>query len=248
MRRLTAMAMTTALLGAPLAAQERAGDHVAIMVFDASGSMWNRLEGDLTRIEIARDVMEEYFETRDASVPLGVVAYGHTRRGDCSDIEAIAPLSVHDGAELTARLRALNPQGMTPLTDSMAMARDMIPPTAESADLILFTDGLENCGGDPCALAAELAAQGIGIRAHVVGFGMTEDEVNTLSCLPEQTGGMLFHTNSGAELSEAMTAVSAPAPQPIVEETPPPEPELPEVSISGPDSARAGESFRVQWS
>ena len=252
MQRLTTMALTATLLGAPLAAQDDAADQVAIMVFDASGSMWNRLEGDLTRIEIARDVMEDFFHSRDTTIPLAVVAYGHRQRGACSDIETIAPLARHDGAALTTRLRALNPQGMTPLTDAMALARDMIPPTAESADLILVTDGLENCGGDPCALAAELAAQGIGIRAHVVGFGMTEDEINTLSCLPEQTGGMLFQTNSGAELAQAMTAVSTPEPQPVVVEAPPEievaESELPEAAISGPDSVRTGESFRVQWS
>lgn len=254
MQRLTAMALSAVMLAAPIAAQERAADHVAIMVFDASGSMWNRLEGDLTRIEIARDVMEDYFHSRDTEVPLAVIAYGHRQRGACSDIEMIAPLARHEGANLAAKLRALNPQGMTPLTDSMAMARDMIPPTAESADLILVTDGLENCGGDPCALAAELNAQGIGIRAHVVGFGMTEAEINTLSCLPEQTGGQLILTNSGAELAEAMTAVSAPelAEEPAVQEEAPTEEvveaDLPEVSISGPGNVRTGENFTLQWS
>ena len=252
MQRLTAMALSAVMLGAPGAAQESAADAVAIMVFDASGSMWNRLEGDLTRIEIARDVMEEYFHTRDTSVPLAVIAYGHRQRGACSDIEMIASLARHEGADLAAKLRALNPQGMTPLTDSMAMARDMIPPTAESADLILVTDGLENCGGDPCALAAELAAQGIGIRAHVVGFGMTEAEINTLSCLPEQTGGKLILTNSGAELAEAMTAVSTPSPQLEVAEVDPveevAEADTPEVTISGPHSVRIGENFQLHWS
>ncbi|TQM94379.1 vWA domain-containing protein [Roseinatronobacter monicus] len=261
MQRLAAIALSAVMLGAPVAAQESAADAIAIMVFDASGSMWNRLEEDLTRIEVARDVMEEYFHTRDTSVPLAVIAYGHRQRGACSDIEMIAPLAQHEGADLAAKLRALNPQGMTPLTDSMAMARDMIPPTAESADLILVTDGLENCGGDPCALAAELAAQGINIRAHVVGFGMTEAEINTLSCLPEQTGGRLILTNSGAELAEAMTAVSTPSPQPEVAEADPveevaeagpaeegAEADTPEVTISGPRSVRIGEDFQLQWS
>jgi Ca-activated chloride channel homolog len=191
-----------------------AADTVTIMVFDASGSMWNRMEGDATRIEVARDVMDEYFAGRDASHPISVIAYGHRRRGDCGDIEIVAALDAHDPAELAGRLRSLNPQGMTPLTDSLALARRQIPDTAESADIILVTDGLENCGGDPCALAARLADEGIDIRAHVVGFGMTADEVGSLSCIPEQTGGMLFQTNSGAELAQALSVVSTPEPQP----------------------------------
>jgi Ca-activated chloride channel homolog len=192
-----------------------AGERATIMVFDASGSMWNRMQGDITRIEVARDVMEEFFAGRDANAPISVIAYGHRRRGDCADIEVVAPLGVHDPRELAARVRALNPQGMTPLTDSLALAREQIPRTAESADLILVTDGLENCGGDPCALAARLAAEGIQIRAHVVGFGMTAEEVNSLSCVPDQTGGRLFHTSSGVELAEALAAVSVPEPQPV---------------------------------
>ncbi|AGA33816.1 von Willebrand factor type A domain protein [Thioalkalivibrio nitratireducens DSM 14787] len=187
-----------------------AADRATVMVFDASGSMWNRIDGDITRIEVARDVMEEFFAGRDAGAPISVIAYGHRRRGDCADIEVLAPLGVHDPGELTALMRALNPRGMTPLTDSLELARTQIPRTAESADIILVTDGLENCGGDPCALAAQLAAEGIPIRAHVVGFGMTSAEVNSLSCVPEQTGGQLFHTSSGVELAEALAAVSMP--------------------------------------
>ncbi|AHF00015.1 vWA domain-containing protein [Thioalkalivibrio paradoxus] len=193
-----------------------AADHATVMVFDASGSMWNRIDGDITRIEVARDVMEEFFAGRDAGAPISVIAYGHRRRGDCGDIEVLAPLGVHDPAELTAMMRALNPQGMTPLTDSLELARTQIPRTAESADIILVTDGLENCGGDPCALAAQLAAEGNSIRAHVVGFGMTSEEVNSLSCVPEQTGGQLFHTSSGAELAQALAAVSVPQPVELV--------------------------------
>lgn len=198
-------------------------DRVSVLVFDASGSMWNRVEGELTRIEVARDVMGDYFGSRDQGQPLSVIAYGHNRRGDCGDIEVIAPMGQTPPAELEARLRSLMPRGMTPLTASLALARDQIPPTAEAADIILVTDGLETCEGDPCALAASLAAEGIDIRAHVVGFGLTRAEVDALSCITDQTGGMLFETNSGAELAQALARVSAAPPQP----EPEPEPETP---------------------
>jgi hypothetical protein len=188
-------------------------DPVSVLVFDASGSMWNRVEGDLTRIEVARDVMGDYFASRDGTAPLSVIAYGHNRRGDCRDIEVVAPMGTA-AADMEGRLRALMPRGMTPLTDSLALAREQIPPTAESADIILVTDGLENCEGDPCALAGRLAGEGIDIRAHVVGFGLTRKEVEALSCITDQTGGMLFQTNSGRELAEALQQVTAAAPSP----------------------------------
>lgn len=222
-------------------------DRVSVLVFDASGSMWNRVEGDLTRIEVARDVMGDYFASRDGAVPLSVIAYGHNRRGDCRDIEVVAPMGQAAPGDLEARLRALMPRGMTPLTDSLALARRQIPANAEAADIILVTDGLETCTGNPCALAAELAADGIDIRAHVVGFGLTRVEVEALSCITDQTGGMLFETNSGAELADALRQVSAAEPPPALQPEPQPEPARAAAFDIG-DKAEAGFPYSIRWS
>ncbi len=230
------------LLATPALATERVG----VLVFDASGSMWNRIEGDRTRIEVARDVVGQYFTTRDGAVPLSVIAYGHNRRGDCRDIEVIAPMSRADGPALADRLRRLTPRGMTPLTDSLRQARAQIPANAESADIILVTDGLETCRGDPCALAAEFAAEGIAIRAHVVGFGLTRAQVQALSCITEQTGGRLFETNSGAELADALRQASAAPPPPAAAPPPAPAPAR-EAAFDIGDSAEAGFTYAVRW-
>ncbi|SDU13126.1 vWA domain-containing protein [Halopseudomonas salegens] len=208
--------MLAMLLGLGNVAEAQA-ETAAIMVFDASGSMWNQMEGETTRIEIAREVMDEYFSKRDAAEPIGVIAYGHRKRGDCEDIETVAALGRHDPQELSRHIRTLNPQGMTPLTASMRMAFEQIPRTAEAADIILVTDGLENCSGDPCELAREMSASGINLRAHVVGFGMTEEEIGSLSCVAEETGGQLFQTNSGDELAAALSAVSEPVANIVLE-------------------------------
>ncbi|RFU12039.1 VWA domain-containing protein [Rhodobacteraceae bacterium W635] len=201
------IALTTAFLSALFVTKSHA-ETASVIVFDASGSMWAQLEDGKSRIEIAREVMGDFAAERDSSTPIGVVTYGHSRRGDCGDIETVLPVGPHSAGDLAQTIRTLNPRGKTPLTDAMAQARDQLPRTAESADIILITDGLENCGGDPCALAAEFAAEGIDLRAHVVGFAMEAEAVETLSCVPDQTGGQLFTTQSGAELADALTEVA----------------------------------------
>ncbi|MDR9439402.1 MAG: vWA domain-containing protein [Halomonas sp.] len=228
------------LLGATPAIAERVG----VMVLDASGSMWNRMDGDITRIEVARDVIDEYLQGRDPEVPLSVLAYGHNRRGDCGDIEVIAAMELQDADTLADRIRALNPQGMTPIADSLRLAAEQIPRTAEAADIILVTDGLETCEGDPCAEAARLAEKGLAIRAHVVGFGLTDSEIQQLSCVTEQTGGELFQTNSGAELARALSQVEQAAAEPVAE--PEPEP-MPAAELTAPDEAPAGSVIEVAW-
>ncbi|KGM87431.1 Mg-chelatase subunit ChlD [Roseovarius mucosus DSM 17069] len=211
---MTRFFFTLAFLCAATAAL--AQDRGTILVLDGSGSMWAQLPEGRSRIEVARDVLDDFLSARDPALPLGVISYGHNRRGDCTDIETIAPVGPQDARALGQRLRGLVPRGKTPLADALRRAAAEIPRTAEEADIVLITDGLETCGGDPCAVAAELAAQGIPIRAHVVGFGLTEGEVKQIGCVAEQTGGMVLATQSGAELSDALLrTASAPVAEPV---------------------------------
>ncbi|MDS1136661.1 vWA domain-containing protein [Nitratireductor indicus] len=194
-----------AALSAAHPARAAESDHAAVLVLDASGSMWGQIAGGQTKIEVARDVLGDFLALRDPQVPLGFIAYGHNRKGDCSDIEVIAPTGIQRGGGLATRLNGISPKGKTPLGQSLRLAAGQIPRTAESADIVLVTDGLETCGVDPCAVAEELMAEGIRIRAHVVGFGLTEQEAQSLSCVPEKTGGLLLRPQSGDELAEALT-------------------------------------------
>lgn len=86
-------------------------DTPTVLVLDASGSMWAQLPEGRSRIEVARGVLGDFLSTRDATRPLGVVAYGHNRRGDCTDIETVAPIGVQDGPALATRLNRISPRG-----------------------------------------------------------------------------------------------------------------------------------------
>lgn len=218
-RRLASAALLVALLAWwPQVSARSAQQQATILVYDASGSMWGVLPEGSTKVEVARRVLGEFFASRDDSVPIGVVVYGHNRRGDCADIEVVAPVAVHDADGLAARLNRINPVGMTPLTDALNRAAGEIPVTAETADIILVTDGLETCNADPCALAARLATQGIRIRAHVVGFGLSDEQAGAMACISEATGGLLLTPRNGEELAKALNRIAsleppAPAPQ-----------------------------------
>jgi Ca-activated chloride channel homolog len=201
------------LLAGPAAAQ----DHATILVLDGSGSMWAELPEGRSRIEVARDVLGDFLTSRDPEQPLGVIAYGHNRRGDCADIETIARVERQDPIKLGTRLRELMPRGKTPISDALRLAVSEIPPTAEEADIVLITDGLETCGGDVCAVAAELGLEGVPIRAHVVGFGLSEGDIRQIACIAEETGGMLLATQSGAELADALARTATPVTREAVE-------------------------------
>ena len=86
------LALGLSLLGADATAQTRATLTVppepagnTILVLDYSNSMWGQIDG-VAKIEIARDIIERNLEDWNQSTRLGLVAYGHRRKSDCSDI------------------------------------------------------------------------------------------------------------------------------------------------------------------
>ena len=205
MRRTLAVVLFAALGGfaAPVAAQS---SNVTI-VYDVSGSMWGQIDG-VAKVTIARDVLGDLLETWPADRNLGVIAYGHRREGDCTDIEQVVPLGPLDAATTRARINALMPRGRTPLTESVRMAAESMRYQDEPATVILVTDGLETCNADPCTLAGELARAGVAFTAHVVGFDVAEGDRDQIACIAEATGGLFVPADNAQELSDALQQVS----------------------------------------
>jgi Ca-activated chloride channel homolog len=219
LRKLPALLAVSSVL---LAGSAHAADR-AIIVMDASGSMWGQVDGK-TKIEIARETLSNVLTTIPAGLELGLIAYGHREKGQCSDIEEIvAPAAGTQGA-ITAAVNGLNPKGKTPLTDAVRKAAEALKYTEDKATVILVTDGIETCEADPCAVASELEGAGVDFTAHVVGFGLKEGEGAQVACIAKNTGGVFLEAKDAAELSDALTQTVAAAPPPP-EPTPAPEPE-----------------------
>lgn len=176
----------------------------AIVVFDASGSMWGQIDGK-TKLEIARESLGEVLQAVPEDRELGLVAYGHRQRGRCDDIELIVPAGPGTGAEMAKAANALNPIGKTPLSASVRMAAEALKYTEDKATVILITDGLETCNADPCALGTELKEAGANFTAHVVGFALSDDEGRQVACLAENTGGKYVRAKDATELVAALT-------------------------------------------
>ncbi|MEM8951922.1 MAG: vWA domain-containing protein, partial [Pseudomonadota bacterium] len=208
-------ALSTSAADAASASPER-----AILVLDASGSMWGQIEGT-HKITIARDVIGGLLENWDPNVHLGVTAYGHREKGNCADIEALTPVGKVDRPSIMASVETLNPKGKTPLTDAVRQAAEQLRHTEERATVILVSDGKETCDADPCAAAAELEASGVDFTVHVVGFDLDAEEKAQLQCIADGTGGQFLNAANAAELHEAMATtvemVAEPAPKRVVE-------------------------------
>lgn len=222
-----------------------------IIVLDGSGSMWGQIDGT-TKIEIARDTLRKVMATLPQDTELGLVAYGHREKGSCSDIEIAIPPARGTAGAVADFADSLNPKGKTPLTDAVRKAAGELRIEENPATVILVTDGLETCNADPCALGRELEASGVDFTAHVVGFGLSEEEGQEVACLAENTGGLYLKADDAGQLAEALQTTVAKAPEPEPEPEPKPEPAAVEFNVRGiarlsRDGPDMTDSTEVRW-
>ncbi|MCD4654732.1 VWA domain-containing protein, partial [bacterium] len=217
-------------------------DNPVIFVFDASGSMWGQING-IPKIQIARDVMNRLLADWDPAMELGLMAYGHRRKGDCEDIELLVPVGSGTGAEIIKSINSINPKGKTPLCEAVKRAAVSLKYVEERATVVLISDGVETCDADPCAVGAELAMAGVDFTVHVIGFDVKGVDQEGLRCLAENTGGLFVPAGSADELhnaiSQAVKIIQAPTPEPIDDPG--------EASLTLPKEAAAGSEFEVIW-
>ncbi|MCF8247988.1 MAG: VWA domain-containing protein [Saprospiraceae bacterium] len=174
-----------------------------LFILDGSGSMWQKLGTD-HKIAMAKTVMKDLVKKLPDGTRAGLVAYGHNRKSDCNDIETLVELKPLDRAAFTARLDAINPQGMTPIALSISHALALIRPETAPLNVILVSDGLETCDGDACDLVRKAKEAGVKITLHVIGFGIEEQDLSALECIAQAGGGQYFPANNAEELTIAL--------------------------------------------
>ena len=179
----------------------------AVIVFDASGSMWGQING-VPKIVIARDALKNVVKEWNPDVELGLTVYGHRTKGDCSDIENIIPVGSVDKKKIIDTVMAIKPKGKTPISRSLKKAADELKYTEEKATVILISDGKETCDPDPCAAAKELRKQGIDFITHVIGFNVDKKTDKELECIAHATGGEYFSAKDAASLNKAIKIVA----------------------------------------
>ncbi|MFQ5631460.1 MAG: VWA domain-containing protein, partial [bacterium] len=182
-----------------------------LLILDASGSMWGQIEGK-NKIMIARQVLKDLLGELPEQTNIGLVAYGHRSKGDCEDIETVTPLGPVDKAALSQQIDALNPKGKTPITGAIQKAFEAVRSQEDATTIILVSDGLETCGGDPCKIVADAKKAGVNFVMHVVGFDVGDVDVSQLECTAQAGGGLYFSAKNANELASALDqTVAAPA-------------------------------------
>ncbi len=180
-----------------------------VIIFDASGSMWGQINGK-AKIEIAKNafgqIVDELAKLENMQVALRV--YGHLNK-KCSNSVLEVPMGSIQADAVKTKIKSLVPKGKTPIAFSIEMAVDDFNQEIKGEKVILVvTDGMESCGGDPCRVALKLKNAGIVTKIHVVGFGMDKKGLDSLKCIVAPSGGMMLGAADAKGLAKAFGAIT----------------------------------------
>jgi len=177
-----------------------------MFILDASGSMWGNAGGEI-KIDAARTVMEEIVPSIPDEVKVGLTVYGHTRKGDCTDIEILVSSGSDNRNLLLDHVNAINPKGKTPIADSVKMVAGTLRNKENETTIVLVSDGEETCDPDPCGVVMSLKQSGIKFILHVIGFSVNEDQQEQLTCLAKAGGGQYLGAENAATLLSAFQSL-----------------------------------------
>ena len=159
-----------------------------LFVFDASQSMAGYWESD-QKINIARDFLIEIVDSLQElkNVQMALRVYGHQSPvppQNCDDTKLEVPFNTNNALQIRQKLKYLIPKGTTPIAFSLEKAAGDFPPCPDCRNIIiLITDGIEACEGDPCAVSRKLQNMGITLKPFIIGIGIDPEFKKTFDCV-----------------------------------------------------------------
>lgn len=189
-----------------------------LFVLDASGSMaakWNGIQ----KFDIARDLLYhavDSLEDVDPEMEFGLRLFGfqsHRSLHDCEDSKLMVPFARGNARKVHAAMQNIMIQGQTPIAYSLFQAVNDFPndPLARNV-IVLITDGIETCEGDPCAISGVLKKRNIALRPFVIGLGLEAAEAMSFDCVGQfydATNKQSFRNALKVVISQAVNSTTA---------------------------------------
>ena len=182
------------------------------IVVDASRSMWGRMHGE-PKMVVAKEILEDVSYWFPDDLDLALRAYGSTSPSDnnnCADSALLVPFGEANRDHIRRAIAGLRPLGQTPIAYALNQAARDFGTLQSDRALVLVTDGIESCGGDPVRAARELREQGV--MVHLIGFGLgnaADEDSARLQAVADASGGRYVTAGSAEELKEALAQTVA---------------------------------------
>ncbi|MES2590774.1 MAG: VWA domain-containing protein [Bacteroidota bacterium] len=196
----------------PLKAQNKSPQPLTriLFVFDASYSMFGQWQSGM-KMDLAKKLLSEFLDSirGTPNLELAFRAYGHQvplrPQRSCTDTKLEVPFGSDNITAIKNKLKPIVPKGTTPIAYTLEQCGGDFP-SASSATVrnvvILITDGIEECDGDPCAVSLALQKKGIVLKPFVIGIGLDQSYINSFGCI-----GKFYDASSEAGFKNILNIV-----------------------------------------
>lgn len=181
-----------------------------LFVFDCSFSMFGKWQTGM-KMDIAKNLFMKFLDSMQTTpnVEMALRCYGHQSplqpQRNCEDTKLEVPMGKPSVAipAMKRKLETLVPRGTTPIAYTLSQCGDDFPADNVNSRniIILITDGIEECGGDPCAVSLMLQTKGIVLKPFVLGIGL-EGNFESLNCI-----GKTYDISSEANFTTVLNIV-----------------------------------------
>ncbi|MFG2375151.1 VWA domain-containing protein [Streptomyces sp. NPDC048504] len=192
------------------------------LVLDVSGSMSAKDMDGGSRMAAAKQAFNEVLDATPEEVQLGIRTlganyHGNDRKTGCKDTAQLYPVGSLNRTEAKAAVATLQPTGWTPIGPALLKAADDLNGGDGTRRIVLISDGEDTCQPlDPCEVAREIAAKGIGLTIDTLGLVPDAKTRDQLSCIADATGGTYTSVQHKEELSDRVGQLVDRAADPVV--------------------------------
>ena len=185
-----------------------------LFVLDASGSMKENWQSN-PKIETAKIVLNQMLDSIanvnknlpfSEKIEVGLRVFGHQfprSEKNCRDTKLEVPFTNFGIGDIRKTLPQLTPQGYTPIAYSLGLSTEDFPRSEDARNMIvLITDGVENCDGDPCEVSNKLQRNGIILRPFIIGLGLNATQKKMFDCV-----GTVYNAEQETSLSQISKVV-----------------------------------------
>ena len=191
-----------------------------LFVFDCSYSMFGQWQSGM-KMDLAKKLLSEFLDSIKGAenLELAFRAYGHQvplrPQRSCTDTKLEVPFGKDNINAIKNKLKMLVPKGTTPIAYTLEQcANDFAVPSSSKVRniVILITDGIEECEGDPCAVSLALQKKGIVLKPFVIGIGLDQAYINSFGCIGkfyDASSETTFKSILNIVISQALNSTSA---------------------------------------
>lgn len=178
-----------------------------LFILDCSQSMMSNWETG-TKMDIAKKILIKMVDSLQTinNVEMALRLYGNqfpVPPQNCNDTKLEVPFEKDNASKIKQKILYIIPKGTTPIAHSLELSAHDFPKCDNCKNIIiLITDGIESCDGDPCAVSRDLQKKGIILKPFVIGIGLDPEFKKTFQCV-----GRYYDASNEQKFKEVLSVV-----------------------------------------